>query len=77
MVMVSAVFAYRAYIAWFRPEQHRNYLQRLSRIYTGWDSPSEAWMSSVANFWVMRFVFLLGFFISLIGVAVMINKTIR
>ena len=61
------VSGYRAYIAWFKPEQHQAYLEWWSRIYDGWAPSSKAWMKSRFSFWLMRFAFPLMFVIALAG----------
>lgn len=63
LLFAFVVAIYTTFVAWFRPEQHRTHLESVARLYRSWSPSTERWVTSTLNFWITRFIYLLGLII--------------
>jgi hypothetical protein len=59
------IFGFRAFIAWFRPQEHQEYLELRGSFFDGWPLGAKAFWTSRFNFWLMRLAFTLGLLLML------------
>ncbi len=64
---------YRSYIAWFRPAAHQEFLEKHGNILRGLPLGAYQFYTSQFNFWLMRIMYSLAFFLSTAVLGLLLN----
>ena len=69
-----AIFGYRTYIAWFKPEMHYAYLEWMGDTFYSWDTKSKAIATSRSSFIFFRLAFTFFFIIIAFSASTLLLK---
>lgn len=67
-VFLLIACGWQAYIAWFRPSVFQKYLKIWADMFEGWSPIAQSFWLSSFNAWLLRFSFVIAFFIILGGI---------